>query len=295
MTLKATKFQPENGILQPPLQITNLQDTGGNLVAGIAPIYSNMVCVAHFDEFLRVYTGDGDLRRKVSIHEIEEICGVVAVDGKQGKLAVVDNTRKVHFVTVSADLEVQQHTTKDVPLEAHRISLSGQRQLIVGRQRERMFVVLPADGDEPLHTVRADGILNRGIYIPSIVQTNAGYVICDWDNNRVYFTDRGGHVVHLSTDCSQPRCAAVTSWGHVLITDRWNHKIKVFSGVGDYLGRLQDNSRQIEYPDYIHIDEAEALLYVACGPSDAHELRKYKFTAGELPLLPSDTLSPRWL
>ena len=52
--------------------------------------------------------------------------------------------------------------------------------------------------------------------------------------------------MHVSTDCEGPRCAVVTSWGHVLIADRDGHEIKVFSEVGDYLGRLQDNSRQIE-------------------------------------------------
>ena len=124
-------FQTENVVLQPSLHITDLQYKGDWTVTGIAPIYDNMVCVAHWDEFLWVYTGDGDLRRKVPIPEIKQIRGVVAVDGKLGKLAVVGATRKVHFVTLSADLEVQQHTTKDVPLEAQRISLSGQRQLIV--------------------------------------------------------------------------------------------------------------------------------------------------------------------
>ena len=81
----------------------------------------------------------------------------MAVDGKQGKLAVVDATRRVvHFVTLSADLEVQQHTTKDVPLVAKRISfsfrllgLSGQRQLIVSPVTEKKFAVLPADGARP--------------------------------------------------------------------------------------------------------------------------------------------------
>ena len=163
--------------LQPPLQIINLQSS--LIVAGIAPIYGNMVCVAHGDESLCVYTGDGDLRRKVSIPEIEEgICGVVAVDGKQGKLAVVGDTRQVHFVTLSADLEVQQHTTKDVPLEADRISLSGQRQLIVSGWNEKAFVVLPADGDGPLTTVRTD--LPGGWGRWYIVQIQAGYVVCKY-------------------------------------------------------------------------------------------------------------------
>ena len=83
-------FQTENVILQPPLQIINLQDKEGNIVAGIAPIYGNMVCVAHYDnEFLWVYAGEGELRRRVSLPEIMELYGVVAVDGKQGKLAVL--------------------------------------------------------------------------------------------------------------------------------------------------------------------------------------------------------------
>ena len=278
-------FQTENVVLQPSLQITRLQHMGR--VAGIAPIYGNMVCVAHYgNEFLCVYTGDGDLRRKVSIPEIRRIYGVVAVDGKQGKLAVVGYTRKVHFVKFSADLEVQQHTTKDVLLKAARISLSGQRQLIVSPGGEKKFVVLPADGGEPLHTVQADDIPDGKILLWCIVQTKAGYVICDSLNNKVYFTDRGGHVVHVSTDCEQPRCAAVTSWGHVLIADCRGDGINVFSEVGDYLSRLQDSIRQIEYPMYIHIDEAEGLLYVACGQWPARVLRKYRFTAGDLSSLP---------
>ena len=258
-------FQTENVILQPSLQITNLQYKGRNAVAGIAPIYGSMACVVHWDELLWVYTGDGGLKRTVSIPEITLIRGVVTVDRKQGKLAVVDGKRKVHFVTLSTDLEVQQHTTKDVPLgdlEATRISLSGQRQLIVSNVREKTFAVLTADGDELLHTVQVDDIPGGGIILESIVQTKAGYVICDRYNKKVYFTDRAGHVVHVSADCEWPYCAVVTSWGHVLITDYWGHEIKVFSEVGDHLGSLQDNRRQIRCPEYIHLDEAEGLLYV---------------------------------
>ena len=285
-------FRTENVILLPSPQITNLQYNGEWAVAGIAPIYGNMVCVIHWDEFLWVYTGDGDLRQKVSIPEIKEIFGVVAVDGKQGKLAVVDGKDKVHFVKLSEDLEVQQPTTKDVPLEVARISLSGQRQLIVGRHGEKKFAVLTADGDELLHTVRVDDIRDgaiwgvRGVWLESIVQTKVGYVICDGHNKKVYFTDRTGHTVQVSTDWGLPRCAVGTSSGHVLIADRDGHEIKVFNEGGDYLGRLQDNSRQIEYPAYIHIDEAEGLLYVGSGPEGARELRKYKFTARDLALLP---------
>ena len=271
--------------LQPALQITNLQYKGEYAVGGIAPIYGNMVCVTHYDKFLWVYTGDRRLKRKVFIPEIESIYGVVAVDGDRGKIALVDNKRKVHFVTLSADLEVQQHTTKDVPLKGNRISLSDQRQLIVSRAREKEFAVLPADGDESLHTVRTD-ISDGRIGLESTVQTKVGYVICDWDNKKVYFTDREGHVKRVSDDWERPRCAVVTSWGHVLIADYRGHEIKVFSEVGDSLGILQDNSSQMKYPQYIHTDEAEGLLYVACGPEDARELRKYRFTAGDLPPLP---------
>ena len=282
-------FQTENVVLQPPLQITNLQYKGKYAIAGIAPICGNMVCVAHYDEFLWVYTGDGDLRQKVSIPKIGKVKGVVTVDGKQGKLATVGDKRKVHFVTLSEDLEVQQHTTKAVPLKANRISLSGQRQLIVSHVREKKFVVLPADGDEPLHTVWANDIPDGGIWLESIVQTKAGYVICDSNNCKVYFTDRGGHNVHVSADCEWPWGAVVTSWGYVLIADHDAHEIKVFSEVGDYLGRLQDNSSQIKYTQCIHIDEAEGLLYVGGQTVDAsdRELRKYRFTAGDLPPLPT--------
>ena len=241
-------LQTENVVLEPPLQITDLQYKGD--VKGIAPIYGNMVCVAHRNKFLWVYTGNGDLRRKVSIPEIGEIWGLVAVDGKQGKLAVVGRTRQVHFVTLSADLEVQQHTTKDVLLEANRISLNGQRQLIVGGWDHNKFAVLPADGDGPLTTVRAD-IPDGGMWW-SIVQTQAGYVICDYNNKMIYFTDRGGHVVHVSTDCRRPLCAAVTSWGHVLIADFWGHEIKVFSEVvglsGQTAGQQQADNRATLHP-----------------------------------------------
>ena len=280
-------FQPENVILRPPLQITDLQYKGIFAVAGIAPIYGNMVCVAHYnDKFLWVYTGDGGLKRNVSIPEIEEIWGVVAVEGKRGKLAVVGATRKVHFVTLSADLEVQQHTTKDVPLVADRITMSGHRRLIVGETREKKFAVLPADGDEPLLRVQPD-IPDERICLWSIVQTRVGYVICDGNNNKIYFTDRAGHTVHeVSTDWQWSQCVVVTSWGQILIADYWGHEIKVFSEMGDYLGRLRDNNRQTEYPQYIHIAEAEGLLYVVCGPGDARELRKYRLTAGSLPPLP---------
>ena len=41
-----------------------------------------------------MYTGDEDLIEKVPIAEIKQIFGVVAVDGKRGKLAVVDGGRK---------------------------------------------------------------------------------------------------------------------------------------------------------------------------------------------------------
>ena len=118
-------------------------------------------------------------------------------------------------------------------------------------------------------------------------------MICDCSNKKVYFTDRGGHVVHVSTDWVWPQCAGVTSWGHVLIADCWGHEIKVFSEVGDYLGRLQDNSRQIEYPAYIHTDEAEGLLYVACGPGVPVNYASTGLQQVTCHHFPSHALSPR--
>ena len=210
----------------------------------------------------------------------------MAVDGKRGKLAVVDGKRKVHFVTLSDTLKVEKHTTKEVPLAADRISLTDQRQLIVSHATDKKFAVLPADGEEPLHVVRADDIPDGEIRLESIVQTKTGYAICDGGEKKVYFTDREGHVVNVSTDWKMPRRAVVTSWGHVLIADYRGHEIKIFSEVGNYLGRLQDNSSQIEYPHYTHIDEAAGLFYVACGWKGARKLHKYRFTACDLPLLP---------
>ena len=78
----------------------------------------------------------------------------------------------------------------------------------------------------------------------------------------------------------------MTSWGHVLIADVWGHGTKVFSEVGDYLDRLQDSNGQIKRSRSIHIDEAEGLMYVGREGMDALELRKYRFTAGDLSLLP---------
>ena len=275
-------------ILAPSLQITELQYKGEWAIGGIAPIYGNMVCVAHYEDFLWVYTREGGLKEKVSIPEIGEIFGVVAVDGKQGKLAILDakgGPTIVHFVTFSADLKVQQHRKREVKLSAGRISMSGQRQLILNNTTEKMFAVLPADEDKPMHTVRVD-IPDKEILLSFIVQTKAGYVVCDKHNEKVHFTDRGGRTVHTFADCEKPRCAAVTSSGHVLIVDTNRHEIRVFSEVGDYLGSLQDNNRLMKQPWFIHIDEANGLLYVDCGPRDARELRLYKFTAGDLPPLP---------
>ena len=93
--------------------------------------------------------------------------------------------------------------------------------------------------------------------------------------------------MHVSTDCKEPRCAVVTFWGHVLVAACWGHEIKVFSEVGDYLGRLHDNSRQTQCPQYTYTDQADGLLYVGCGRRGAQELRKYRFTAGDLPPLPT--------
>ena len=80
------------------------------------------------------------------------------------------------------------------------------------------------------------------------------------------------------------RCGDIL--GHVLIAAYRGHELKIFSEVGNYLGRLQDNSSQMKYPQHIHSDDAEGLLYIGGGPVGAVELRKYRFTAGVLPLLP---------
>ena len=45
-------LQTENVVLEPPLQITDLQYEDGYAVVGIAPIYRNMVCVTHYSRRL---------------------------------------------------------------------------------------------------------------------------------------------------------------------------------------------------------------------------------------------------
>ena len=79
------------------------------------------------------------------------------------------------------------------------------------------------------------------------------------------------------------------SRGQVLIADYRGHNIKVFSEVCDYLNRLQDNSRQIRYSDYIHNDKAEGLLYVGCGPpsTGCPSTTQVQVYSSDLPPLPT--------
>lgn len=56
------------------------------------------------------------------------------------------------------------------------------------------------------------------VQIFCITQTTQGYVICDGENEIVYFTDPNGHILSTST-CQGQRCADSTSWGQTLIAD----------------------------------------------------------------------------
>ena len=86
-------------------------------------------------------------------------------------------------------------------------------------RNDNKFVVLPADGDGPLTTVRTDIPGGGDGGTSSRPRQGTWCVVLLLSTNRVYFTDRGGRVVHVATDCEGPRCPAVTSWGHVLIAD----------------------------------------------------------------------------
>lgn len=97
---------------------------------GIAPIYQSMICVAHYSEAsILVYTVDGQLKQMFEIPGLEQIYGMVAIDGNHGQIALVDGKQeKVRFVTLSEDVEILQHSTTAVPMVASNISMTWQNQ-----------------------------------------------------------------------------------------------------------------------------------------------------------------------
>lgn len=120
-------------------------------------------------------------------------------------------------------------------------------------------------------------------------QTSSGFVITDSENKTVYFTDAEGHIMRASSECVSPTGAVQTLWGHVLIVDyddTVGNGVKAFSEVGDLLGNINDESDSIVNPQYVHVDEAARLLYIACGGIGEFEIRKYKFAPSDLQTLP---------
>jgi hypothetical protein len=273
------------GNIGAPIQTTKLQYADGNAVCCISPIHQSLLCVAHVTtEHIWVYAHDGELKQKVKIPGVDAIWGMVVLDENKGQLAIVDiEQSKIHMVTLSEDLQIQ-HPPRDVlvPFVPTRLSLNSKRELVVAQWNLKRCAVLTAGG-VLLHDIQLQ-IPGYEIGTTSVAQVTSGYVVVDYWNKKVHFTDVTGGLLHTSSHCKDPRGAVVTSWGHVLVTDYNDRKITVLSESGDLLGHVQDNNGT--RPQYIHIDEAERLLYVDCGPTGKSEVRTYRFSPSDLPVLP---------
>ncbi len=83
-----TTLQADDGNLGAPLQTTKLQHVGKLSTCGLAPIHKTTLCVAHCsNEYIWVYSQDGQLKKKITIPGIEKIFGMVVLNGNQGALA----------------------------------------------------------------------------------------------------------------------------------------------------------------------------------------------------------------
>lgn len=255
----------------------------GYAVSGIALLGPDRMCVAHHGEkYIWVYSGE-HLVKTIHIPEVETISGMVAIDGSVGKIAIVDGTHSsVFFVILTKDLNIERCVQKCVPIVPFRISMRSQSDdLVISKTDEnRFYSFRPGFGQrEVVVAITEDNFL-----LHSIAATTSGYVICDKENKKVHFTDADGHIRRMSTKCKNPWHAVQTSWGHVLIVDEDDDDIKVFSGAGDFLGSLENNI--IQYPHFIHLEEAGRLLFVCCGDPGRQSIHVYNFEPSELPMLP---------
>lgn len=261
--------------------------SGDSGVCGIAPIYSTMICIAHFGvAHILVYTNAGEFKKRVRVPGISEMYGMVATDGIGGKLAIVSGMQKVHDVTLSEDLEIQQHPSckNVISINLDRISMSCNKQVVVNSSSETGIIVMTPECQVSSNVKTA---IPSHKFNVNVAQTSSGFVICDIENAKVYFADSKGHILHTSTDCVDPWHAVHTSWRHVLIADYRGNEIKVFGEAGDFLGNLRhDSSNDSTYPHYLHVDEAERRMYIACGSGDTRQVRIHKLVPSDLPPLP---------
>lgn len=279
-TVQLKSCETEKMDLGAPISTMKLEYTGKMAVFGIAPIHGNLICVHYNDQYIWVYTDDGQLKQKVQISGIDQLFGMVATDSNQGKLAVIGSTQsKVHLVSLSQTLEIVQHLTREVSIVVGRLSMGYKSEIVVRNTDKKGFVVLNGDGQIVCDVLGSLSSQNVTIY--SMAQTKSGFVVCDRDNKKVCFTDASGNIMCTSTECKEPWCAVQTSWGHVLVADMAVHAINIFTDSGDFLGAIEDTNNRITYPSYIHIDEAARLLYVG-----GFEVRTYTFSPSELPPLP---------
>lgn len=268
--------------LAAPIKITTLDYAGKNVVCGIAPIYRNMVCIAHSGEqYVWVYRSDGHIQGKITIPGIAKIFSLSVVDGSNGSLAIADGVQpKVHFVTLKQNLEVLLDST-DVPVVPQRLSGSWEKELVVNNVSGKKCVVLNTDS-KVLSEIQVS-TSHEKVYLQCVLKTRSGFVTCDKENKEVNFTDPSGCILH-TCNVIDARPAVQTMSGHVLIPDGKTCDIKVFMDSGEFLGNLHEKNYQLKLLRHIHIDESEKLMYVACGSSGENELRTYSFKPGDLQL-----------
>lgn len=286
---KVTRLPVDVGSLQAPTRTIKIVDKAlKKVMAGIALIHKSMLCITFNTKDIWVYNmNTGTLKGTVEIPRIPLIYGIVAVDSNQGKLAIVDGTDKLHFVTLSVDLKLLHHTIQPMPVKATRLAQNTNGELLVTHAHEMKITVLTADG-QVVSTVNVLIPQDKAL-ITSATQTTSGFVVCDSGdprNKKVYFTDTDGRILHTSADSVDPRQAVYTSWGHVLISDYEGNQLKIFNEKGAILGEMKDKNGGITDSIQIHVDEKERLLYVGRGTEGNMEIRVYNFVPRYLPSLP---------
>lgn len=280
------KIQTKTGELGEPIRTIKMVGeacTDNSPMSAIAELHQSLTCVAYCTEDMWVYTNSGHLKETIQIPDIHNIYAMVTVGNDQDKLAIVDGTNKLHFVTLSVDLEILEHVVKDMPVKATRLSQNIKGQLVATHAHEDIITVLSLDGE--VVSSLALPIPHNETLNATIIETQSGFVICDFKSQKVYFTNVSGHILHTSTDFVTQHIVH-TSWGHLLIPDFMGNHVRIFSDTGDFLGNLQDDDGSLTDPHYVHVDEKERLLYVGRGTEGDDEIRVYNFVPSNLPSLP---------
>ena len=105
------------------------------------------------------------------------------------------------------------------------------------------------------------------------------FLVADRDAHSVLVFDRNGSfVARRSSGFRRPTHLAVTSRGHVVVTDKDNHRIQVFTSSWSHVrtfGGEGDRDGQFRYPWEVAVNSADELLV-----SDSKNYRVQLFTSG---------------